>query len=313
MKFFLFSLIIISSHIILSFEKDNENISFNQTIKQHHKNNTKKFKQNNPYYIPNTKIYSLNDLNFDTILQNGNYYKWLVILYSETCGHCEHARKEIRKIFHKYKNSTTIRFAEIEININHMTDIRFDYVDGVPYIFLLQNNSLYEMDLYPSEKNLIKFLETDFKDVKHELKSFPSKVGLIQIGWFMFKSAFRGVTEGINELLYIYGFEFQFTPLLFVLMIIMIILLIFILDYFCCSKCCPDEKIKKELIKKINEINEEQNKKNNKKENEKNKELNEEEKIEREKEKEKEKEKNKNEENKQNIEEKNKGKKKKKE
>ena len=38
-------------------------------------------------------------------LKKGNTYKWFVILYSETCGHCEFARRELRKIFSQYKKS----------------------------------------------------------------------------------------------------------------------------------------------------------------------------------------------------------------
>ena len=292
MKIFLFSLIIISTDIILSIEKEDENNSFNQTG-HNQVNNTnieRKADSNNFHYISSNRIYVLNDFNFDIILQNGNYYKWLVILYSETCVHCEHARGEIRKIFPQYKNSTTIRFAEIEININHMTDIRFDYIEGVPYIFLLQNNSLYEMDLYPSEKNLIKFIETDFKNVSSELSPFPTRVGLIKAEFLMIKNSFRGVIEGINELLYIYGYKFQITPLLFFLLIIVFILFVFLLDYFCCSRLCPDEKIKREIIRKINEVSEKEKEKetekNKEKEIEETKELSEEEKKERELEKE---------------------------
>ena len=295
----------ISSNIILSTQKENDNIQNNQTEKNQINNTLFKpsLKSNNSHYISSERIYTLNDINFDIILQNGNYYKWLVILYSDTCVHCEHAREEIRKIFPQYKNSTTIRFAELEIYLNHMTDVRFDYVEGVPYIFLLQNNSIYEMDLYPNEKNLIKFIETDFKNVSSELKPFPARVGLIKVGFFMIKNAFKGVIEGINELLYIFGYNFQITPLLFILLIILIILFLFLLDYFCCSRFCPDEKIKRELIKRLNEANEKDKdkRKNNKKGNRENNELNEEEKIKREKEKEN-KEKIKNEENKHNKE-----------
>ena len=181
-SFFLFLLIFLSS-LILTIEKDNETISStitknkteeisnkNKTIETQENNNTlnknttskkqkpKKNKHNTPppltssTQIPNdtsrvpNEIFSLNDLTFDMVLRGGNYYKWLVILYSETCGHCEHARREIRKIFPEYKNNTSIRFAEIEINRNHLTNMRFD-IEGVPYIFMLQNESMYELDL----------------------------------------------------------------------------------------------------------------------------------------------------------------------
>ena len=202
MKCFPFFLLIILSHIILSTKNENENMPFNQTEEK--QINNKEFKPssdpNNSHYISGRQIYVLNDNTFDIILQDGKYFKWLVILYSELCNHCAHARGEIRKIFPKYMNSTTIRFAEIEINRNQMIDMRFDYVQGVPYIFLLQNNSLYEMDLYPNEKNLLNFIEIDLKNVSNELKPFPPKLKIYKVVWYTLRNSFLGVIEGINEL-----------------------------------------------------------------------------------------------------------------
>ena len=194
--------------------------------------------------IANKEIYSLNDLTFDLVLQKGNNRKWLVILYSQTCGHCEHARRELRKIFANYKNNASIGFAEIEINRNPMTNMRFN-IEGVPYIFLLQNDSIYEMDLYPSQKNLMKFIETKFEDVKNELKPFPPMVQLHKFGWQILKNIMRGITNGVNELLYDYGYEFEFTPILLLLTIFMFFGSICLLEYFCCLRFCPDEEAKK--------------------------------------------------------------------
>ena len=295
MKSFLFFSLIIISIFLLSIEKENDNktekVQINQSENKIESENLNI--KSNTSYLLNNQIYSLNDMTFDAILQKGNKYKWLVILYSQTCGHCEHARQEIRKVLLQYKNSTTIRFAEIEINWNRMTDIRFD-VDGVPYIFLLQNNSIYEMELYPNEKNLIKFIETDFKDVVNELKPFPPIVPAYKVFFITIKKIFQGLTEGVNELLEIYGYKFQFTPLLLILSIILFFISICTLEYYCCSKCCPEE-IKKENEDKIKENEDEgkdKNDENNKKEikeNKENKEITEEEKREKENKKDKEK------------------------
>ena len=254
------------------------------------------FNQDDNENVTNKEIFSLNDLTFDMVLQNGNFFKWFVILYSETCGHCEHARRELRKIFAQYKNSTTIRFAEIEINRNPMTNMRFD-IEGVPYIFLLQNNSIYEMDLYPSQKNLIQFIATDFKDVEKELKPFPPMVPIYKFGWQIIKNIFNWVTTGVNELLLDNGYDFQFTPLLLVFSFFMVFGGICILEYFCCLRFCPDEDQKKANIKKTKKIvkiekiekedeEEEKEEKDNddNDKNEENKDTTEEEKIEREKE-----------------------------
>ena len=210
------------------------------------------------------EIFSLNDLTFDMVLRGGNYYKWLVILYSETCGHCEHARREIRKIFPEYKNSTSIRFAEIEINRNHLTNMRFD-IEGVPYIFMLQNESIYELDLYPNQKNLKKLIETDFKDVEDELKPFPKMVPFYHVGFVVLSNIVRAITNIINELLYDFGFDFEFTSMTLIIAFIGFCCSICFLEFFVCARFCPDKKQKKKRkkIKKKSEdkIREEERKK----------------------------------------------------
>ena len=262
------------------------------------------FENSNPEEITNKDIYSLNDLTFDMILQKGNNYKWLVILYSQTCGHCQDARRAIRKVFPNYRNSTTIRFGEIEITRNPMTNMRFE-IEGVPYIFLLQNNSIYEMDLYANERNLKKFIETDFNNVTEELKPFPPMVAPHKVGWEIAKNVVRVITNGINEMLYDAGYEIEFTPLTLFLSIISFFASICIIEYFCCLRFCPDDDEKKDkdkegqnVEKKENEEDDKEKKENEEnenkieeEENKENKETTEEEKIKREKEKEKENEK----------------------
>ena len=210
--------------------------------------------------MSNNDIYALNDLTFDMVLRGGNFYKWFVILYSETCGHCEHARREIRKVFPNYKNSTLIRFAEIEINKNHLTNMRFD-IEGVPYIFLLQNDSIYEFDLFPSVKNLKIFIETDFKEVEEDLKPFPKMVPAYKVGLVVLTNIFRGITNMINDIIYDWGYDFEFSPMLLFISFIGFIVFIIFLEFFCCAKCCPDEEKPKKKKKKSRKKLEEEKKK----------------------------------------------------
>jgi hypothetical protein len=264
MKPFLdFSIIIFFSIIIVTIGKDKENdinqndkkilnissnINENKTLNHSLKKKKNKKIGHSPINengrIINSEVYSLNDLTFDMLLQNGNNFKWLIVLYSETCSHCQYARREIRKIFPHYRNSTKIRFGEIEINRNQMTNMRFQ-IEGVPYIFLLQNNSIYEMDLYPNPSNLKKFIETDFKDVVDDLKPFPPMVSPFKFGWEIIKNIFRAITNGVNEILYDKGYEFTFTPLSLIISIITFFSSICFLEYFCCMKFCPDKEEKK--------------------------------------------------------------------
>ena len=248
----------------------------------------------------NQHVYSLNDITFDMVLQKGNNNKWLVILYSATCGHCEHARREIRKILPNYRNDTSIKFAEIEINNNRMTNVRFK-IEGVPYIFLLQNNSMYEMNTYANQKNLKKFIETDFKSIPpEELIPFPPMVPIYEFGWMILKNIFRGITEGVNEILFDHGYEFEFTPLTLIVTVVIGFGSVCILEYLICLRFCPDEaqKKQKKSVKKEKEILEEEKEeeenndeaKENEADHKEEKEICEEEKIKREKEIEKKKE-----------------------
>ena len=260
-----------------------QNKTLNKTKKENSQNNKKPkkkvvsppvnmslFSPNDYENATNKEVFLLNDLTFDLILQNGNNYKWLVILYSETCGHCQHARRDLRKILPQYRYSNTIRFAEIEINRNPMTNLRFD-IEGVPYIFLLQNNSIYEMDLYPNQNNYKTFIETDFKNLTaEELKPFPPMVPILKFGWLFLQNFFNVITNSINEILYDMGYEYEFTSLLLLMAFVTFFASICILEYFCCYKCCPDEE--KKEFKKKEEIKKEKEEKEDKKENENNEE-----------------------------------------
>ena len=285
-SFFIF-LLVAFSLIVLSAEKENETKISNSTKKKkikksenktsnktENKDKQKKKKPKKKAPSPNVDssfpeedpngnnqhVYSLNDLTFDMVLQKGNNNKWLVILYSATCGHCEHARREIRKILPNYRNDTTIKFAEIEINNNRMTNVRFK-IEGVPYIFLLQNNSMYEMNTYANQKNLKKFIETDFNKIPpEELIPFPPMVPIYEFGWMVIKNIFRGITEMVNEMLFDHGYEFEFTPLTLLLTVVIGFGSICILEYLICLRFCPDESQKKikKPVKKEKEIIEEE-------------------------------------------------------
>ena len=202
------------------------------------------------YNLPNDDVYLLTDKTFDKVLQNGNNYRWFVILFSETCGHCYFTRTQIRKILPEYKYSSYLRFAEIEININPMVNQRFNYIEGVPYIFKLQNNTMYIMDSYPSPKNLVKFIEKDLTDfLPQDKKPFPPKAKINFFSLEEIQDSFEDLTDNINEFLKKYGIKFEFSPLTLLITIVFF----FIILFYCCYIFSPDdEKEIKEEEKKAN-------------------------------------------------------------
>ena len=88
-------------------------------------------------FFSSEKIHELNDITFDYIIRDGQIYRWFILFYSRSCGHCKRAKKEILKIFDTYKNKTNLRFAGCEslksldlssfntTNVNNMDNMFF--------------------------------------------------------------------------------------------------------------------------------------------------------------------------------------------
>ena len=279
MKSFQLFLITFLSMILLSIEKNEEKKAETKTSKKKEKKKKSKNKKNDEktekkveekklippppltfisdipddtYNLLNDNIYLLTDKTFDKVLQNGNNYRWFVILFSETCGHCYFTRTQIRKILPEYKYSSYLRFAEIEININPMVNQRFNYIEGVPYIFKLQNNTMYIMDSYPSPKNLVKFIEKDLTDfLPQDKKPFPQKIKINLFSLEAIQDTFEDLTNNINEFLDKKGIKLEFSPLTLLITIVFF----FIILFYCCSIFAPDDKkeIKEEEKKDYND------------------------------------------------------------
>ena len=229
--------------------------------------------EENGIYSPN-KIYELNDLSFDYIIREGKIYRWFILFYSRSCGHCKRAKKEIAKIFNDYKNISNLRFAQLEAYQNIMTNVRFN-VSGVPYMVLVENESIYEMELFPNYENLKNFIFTNFSEVEDELKPIPKKVKFAYVAWLILKQNLDELTNNINKFLKNRNIKFQFNTLGFVVLLIcFIILTCWGIIHICLKFCCSDEDIAIEIKKleehfnKVNESKEEEKKENNEQEEE---------------------------------------------
>lgn len=246
----IYFLLLISIHIFTILTK--ENISSTKT------NYVKKtVKQNQEIKIENVneeeglfsseKIHELNDITFDYTIRNGEIYRWFILFYSRSCGHCKRAKKEILKIFEDYKNISNLRFAEMEAYQNTMTNVRFN-ISGVPYMILIENKTILEMDLFPNYENLKDFILTNFSLVKDELKPLPKKVKFAYVAWLILKQTLDDITASFNKYLTNKGVKLQFNTVSFVTFIIGIIILIcWGMIHICLIYCCNDEDIALEI------------------------------------------------------------------
>jgi thiol-disulfide isomerase/thioredoxin len=198
-------------------------------------------------YFPPTKIYELNDILFDYYIREGKIYRWFILFYSKTCGHCRRAKKEIQKVFEELQEDDSIRFAEMEAYDNTMTNVRFN-ITGVPYIILVENNSIYELNLFPNFDNIKNFILTIFSEVKDELKPLPKKVKFHYVAWVMFKQTLESIGNGINSLVSKTRLKNKVNPFVILFAVIVIIILFCVGLVKCCIYCCcNDEDLANEL------------------------------------------------------------------
>ena len=225
---------------------------------------TKTQSKNKNSFIPNNQIYEVNDLTLDFLVKEGTKYRWLILFYLSTCEHCAYAKEELLKIYQNYNNTNT-RFAQIEINNNILSNYRFN-ITGVPYIILVENKKLFEFQQYPNEKNLIKFLNTSFDDVKDEIIDFPTQINLFYVVWKYVRQYIEVFAQYLSLFLYYYtGIEYYFQVWQVIFLVIMILIIFCSLEYWLLGFCCSDgdNENKNKVENKENNVNKKEEKENN--------------------------------------------------
>ena len=248
---------VIFIHLIFFFQillniKSKENINETEQLE----NKTEKIEQ----------VLDLDDSNFDSIIQNGKYNRWLIIFYLETCYHCYRARSVLNRILElrDYQNINNIKFASVEVEKNSKCNDRFK-ITQVPYIILVENGTMIEFDSYANEKNLINFIGTNFTNITNDLKSFPS-FNLLKYYYHIFENSIDYVVQEINNFLESNNINFKITPLTLVLSYIVFCFIIWSLVIFIVLKYFDKKKnnTKKNENENDSSINNKENNNNNK-------------------------------------------------
>ncbi len=212
--------------------------------------------------IPNDEIYELNDSNFDIVLQNGNNYRWFVLFYVSTCGHCRRAKKEIKSVFDKKEYESNLRFAQIETQTNVMTSIRFN-ITQIPYIVLMENNTMIEMTKYPNQNNIVEFIKTNFNSTEEEILKIPTKPAFYYIAYVMLKESTESLRIYIMRFLHSKGYDYEIKTYHLLIAFVSVFGVFILLECWLVSCCCKDDFDFAELEKKLKE-REQQKKEENK-------------------------------------------------
>jgi len=214
------------------------------------------------------EMIELNDSNIDSIIKDGIYNRWFILCYLETCYHCQRARQVLDDILESgnYPVINNIKFAQIEVQKNIKSNIRFN-ISKVPYIILVENNTMHELELYPSEKNLLNFIGTDFRNVTTDIKPFPH-MNIFKYYYAIFDYSVSEIAKKINDYLKTKNIFFEFNSLTFILSYVILCSAISILLISAIMKCFTSKKNKNKINKlQIKNENDREKEKDKEKEN----------------------------------------------
>ena len=213
-----------------------------------------------------SEIIILNDNNFHTFVKDGRDNRWLIIFFSESCYYCNRAIQILNNILYKnqFKSVNNIKFGKIDISINTKVNFRFN-ISEVPYIALIDNNSMIELNLYPNEKNLLNFIESNLSQWKNKL-NIP-KNNLLKYYYMSFDNSISIFVNNINNFLKSRHINYSMNSIVFMLLYIVLCIIFWAIIFKGCIICiiCCGHKKKEDSNNNIN--NEEINDKNNVEEN----------------------------------------------
>ena len=213
-----------------------------------------------------SEIIILNDNNFHTFVKDGRDNRWLIIFFSESCYYCNRAIQILNNILYKnqFKSVNNIKFGKIDISINTKINFRFN-ISEVPYIALIDNNSMIELNLYPNEKNLLNFIESNLSQWKNKL-NIP-KNNLLKYYYMSFDNSISIFVNNINNFLKSRHINYSMNSIVFILLYIVLCIIFWTIIFKGCIICiiCCGHKKKEDSNNNIN--NEEINDKNNVEEN----------------------------------------------
>ena len=234
------------------------NIEINEVL------NTNKNSQ--PKKEQKSEIIILNDNNFNSFVKDGRDNRWLIIFFSESCYYCNRAIQILNNILYKnqFKSVNNIKFGKIDISINTKINFRFN-ISEVPYIALIDNNSMIELNLYPNEKNLLNFIESNLSQWKNKF-NIP-KNNLLKYYYMSFDNSISIFVNNINNFLKSRHINYSMNSIVFMLLYIVLCIIFWTIIFKGCIICiiCCGHKKKEDSNNNIN--NEEINDKNNVEEN----------------------------------------------
>ena len=229
------------------------NIELNDVINTNKKSQLKKEQK--------SEIITLNDNNFNYFVKDGKDNRWLIIFFIESCYHCNRALQILKNILYKnhFKSINNIKFGKIDVSLNEKINFRFN-ISEVPYIALIDNSSMIELDLYPNEKNLLNFIESNISQWENKF-NIP-KNNLLKYYYISMDKSLSNFVKNINDFLISRNINYSLNPIIFILLYIVLCIILWTIIFSVYIICCGHKK--KEDINNIINNNENSDEKKDK-------------------------------------------------
>lgn len=197
-----------------------------------------------------SEIINLNDTNFNSFVKDVKDKRWIILFYIESCHYCDKALNELEKILrkNKFKVINDIKFGIVDISNNQYINFRFN-ISQVPYIILVENNSIVELNLYPNEKNLIDFIESNLSNFENILP-LPKK-DILKYYYTYINNSLSLFIDPINQFLKSNNINYSFNSISFILLYTILCIILWTIIIKAYNKCSVHKK-KRDLINFIN-------------------------------------------------------------
>ena len=208
---------------------------------------------------------NLTSSNFDDYVQSGKKNRWLIIFYTEKCAFCKQIKSMMNKIIESQEFINDIKFGKVDLTYNLRLQIRFNLTQ-IPYIILVNNYKMYEMQFLPTEKSLTNFIDSqNLKEFEEFKKDFPQELSFFEFMKNLVNFSFQDGSKRINSFLKEHNISFQFTPLsLFLISMIIGVPIATLINILIFGFLCRKNKKPSDLEQKFDEKKEDNNNTNNK-------------------------------------------------
>ena len=152
--------------------------------------NNSYIKSNYTSYFVNSTIKTLNNKNFDVVINSNESNNYLILFTFRRCKSCNKIIRITENVEKNYK-STNLKFAKVDCYSSGWTAMRFDIFKIPQYIYISHG---YYSSFIPNnitEEDLINYIESDDK----EYKEYPLKIGYFGI----FMKIFHLITKNVQK------------------------------------------------------------------------------------------------------------------